>query len=42
VNRKIDDLVERGGFTIEKLDRFLLEGTPRIFGTMYRGTATPG
>jgi len=41
VNRKIDDLVERGGFSIEKLDRFLLEGTPRLFGTMYRGAAVP-
>ncbi len=37
VNRKIDDLVRAGGFEIEKLERFLADGAPRMFGEMYRG-----
>jgi SAM-dependent methyltransferase len=37
VNRRIDAIVREGGFTLEKLDRFLAEGAPRMFGEMYRG-----
>jgi ubiquinone/menaquinone biosynthesis C-methylase UbiE len=39
VNRKIDALVEQGGFRMASLERFLAEGAPRMFGEMYRGTA---
>jgi len=39
VNRRIDSLIREGGFEIEKLDRFLMPETPRLFGEMYRGTA---
>ncbi len=43
INRRIDAIVEESGFAIQRLDRFLMEGTPRIFAEMYRGTATaPG
>ena len=41
VNRKIDALVEQGGFRLAALERFLAEGAPRMFGEMYRGTASP-
>jgi len=37
VNRQIDALVAEGGFALAKLDRFLAEGAPRMFGEMYRG-----
>jgi hypothetical protein len=37
VNRKIDALVREGGFTLARLDRFLADGAPRMFGEMYRG-----
>ncbi len=37
VNRRIDEIVREGGFAIEKLERFLAEGAPRMFGEMYRG-----
>ena len=39
VNRKIDALVEQGGFHLRSLERFLAEGAPRLFGEMYRGVA---
>jgi ubiquinone/menaquinone biosynthesis C-methylase UbiE len=42
VNRRIDALVEAGGFRLDALDRFTAEGAPRMFGEMYRGVATPG
>jgi ubiquinone/menaquinone biosynthesis C-methylase UbiE len=41
VNRKIDALVEQGGFRIGSLERFLADGAPRMFGEMYRGAASP-
>jgi ubiquinone/menaquinone biosynthesis C-methylase UbiE len=41
VNRKIDTLVEQGGFQLASLDRFVAERTPRMFGEMYRGLARP-
>lgn len=37
VNRRIDAIVREGGFALAKLDRFLAEGAPRVFGEMYRG-----
>ena len=42
VNRKMDALIENAGFRMEQLDRFLAEGAPEIFGTMYRGAARHG
>ena len=39
INRKIDRLVEEGGFELELLDRFRAKG-PRIVAQMYRGVAT--
>jgi ubiquinone/menaquinone biosynthesis C-methylase UbiE len=41
VNRKIDDLIETAGFTLENLDRFCVDGVPRLFGETYRGVARP-
>jgi ubiquinone/menaquinone biosynthesis C-methylase UbiE len=41
VNRKIDALVEEGGFELKAHDRFLAEGAPRMFAEMYRGSAAP-
>ena len=39
LNRPIDRLIAGAGFGIERLDRFVMEGTPKIVGTMYRGGA---
>ncbi|MCR9094863.1 MAG: class I SAM-dependent methyltransferase [bacterium] len=39
INRKIDRLVEEGGFEMESLDRFRAKG-PGIVAQMYRGVAT--
>ena len=39
INRKIDRLVEEGGFEMERLDRFRGQG-PSIVAQMYRGVAT--
>ncbi len=39
VNRKIDDLFEQAGLRVEKLDRFCVDGVPRLFGETYRGAA---
>ena len=39
LNRRIDRLIIESGLKIERLDRFTLEGVPRIGGTMYRGRA---
>lgn len=39
VNRKIDDLFTQAGLRIEALDRFCVEGVPRLFGETYRGVA---
>ncbi len=41
VNRRIDALVETGGFRLRALERFVAERTPRLFGEMYRGVALP-
>jgi len=42
LDRKIDALVAGAGFALERVDRFVAEGAPEIFGTMYRGSATRG
>ncbi len=39
INRKIDQLVEEGGFELRSLDRFRARG-PGIVAQMYRGVAT--
>ena len=41
LNRRIDRLIEDGGFTVERLDRFVMEGLPRPGANMYRGVASP-
>jgi hypothetical protein len=38
MNRSIDALVERGGFEIQRLERFRYTG-PALLGHMYRGSA---
>jgi SAM-dependent methyltransferase len=38
INRKIDRIVEDGGFEMASLDRFQAKG-PRLLGQMYRGVA---
>ena len=35
----IETLVRSGGFRDVQVERFLLDGTPRIAGSMYRGVA---
>jgi SAM-dependent methyltransferase len=39
LNRPIDSLVEKAGFTLDSLDRFQYKG-PRVLAQMYRGFAT--
>lgn len=39
MNRRIDLLIQEGGFAITNLERFLLPKSPRILAEMYRGTA---
>lgn len=41
LNRPIDQLVSKAGFELRTLERFVQEGTPRLFGSMYRGIAAP-
>lgn len=41
LNRRIDRLIEEAGFTVERLDRFVMEGLPRPGADMYRGVACP-
>lgn len=41
LNRRIDRLIEEGGFSAEQLDRFVMEGVPRPGADMYRGVARP-
>ena len=41
LNRRIDRLIEDGGFTVEQLDRFVMDGLPRPGADMYRGVASP-
>jgi SAM-dependent methyltransferase len=39
LHRRIDRLIEQGGLRLLHVDRFEMEGIPRIGGTMYRGEA---
>lgn len=39
LNRQIDRLITQSGLTIAHLDRFSMQGVPRLAGEMYRGTA---
>ncbi len=39
LDRPVAALIRKGGFELTKLDRFSLDGVPRIFGEMYRGIA---
>lgn len=41
LNRRIDRLISEAGLHILQLDRFVMEGVPRIGGELYRGIATP-
>jgi len=41
LNRRIDQLIREAGLRILQLDRFAMEGVPRIGGELYRGIATP-
>jgi len=41
LNRRIDRLIKEGGLSIVTLNRFEMQGVPRIGGTMYRGSAIP-
>lgn len=41
LNRPIDELVQRAGFTIDQLDTFYMSG-PKPLGHMYEGVATKG
>jgi len=40
LNRPIEALIREAGLQVDHLDRFRLEGVPRIVGEMYRGVAT--
>jgi 16S rRNA U516 pseudouridylate synthase RsuA-like enzyme len=40
LNRQIDRLITQSGLEIVHLDRFSMQGVPRLAGEMYRGTAT--
>ncbi len=42
LNRRIDRLIGKAGLHIVQLDRFLMEGVPRIGGELYRGVAHAG
>lgn len=39
LNRQIDRLVTQSGLTITHLDRFSMQGVPRLVGEMYQGAA---
>ena len=41
LNRRIDQLINQSGLHLLHLDRFQMEGIPRIVGEMYRGQAAP-
>ena len=41
LNRQIDLLIKDAGLHLEQLDRFQLEGVPKVAAQMYRGTASP-
>ncbi len=39
VNRAMDRLIQKAGFEIVRLDRFVMQNSPRILGETYRGQA---
>jgi ubiquinone/menaquinone biosynthesis C-methylase UbiE len=39
MNRAMDVLLQKAGFKITTLDRFVMANAPRVLGEMYRGTA---
>jgi len=41
LNRPVDRLIREAGLYLLQLDRFVMEGIPRIAGELYRGVATP-
>lgn len=41
LNRRIDLLISGGGLGIRHLDRYTLQGVPRVGGELYRGVAVP-
>jgi len=40
LNRDIAGIIEAGGMTITKLDRYYNKGEPKAFGSMYEGVAS--
>ena len=40
LNRDIPAIIERGGFTISRLDTYYGKGEPKPYGSMYEGLAT--
>lgn len=42
LNRRIDQLIERAGFSTAEVDRFVMQTVPRVGGSMYRGQAVRG
>ena len=40
VTRDIRQIVERGGFSLERLDTYYIEKDPKVFGYTYEGVAT--
>jgi len=42
INRRIDALVREAGLEIRSLERYVLEGAPRMMAEMYRGAAGRG
>jgi ubiquinone/menaquinone biosynthesis C-methylase UbiE len=40
LTRPIAQLIEKAGFTIEKLDNYYMDGEPKSFGYIYEGRAT--
>ncbi|MFM8540941.1 MAG: class I SAM-dependent methyltransferase [Nitrospira sp.] len=41
LNRQIEAIIRQAGLIITQLERFQMEGVPRVAGAMYRGIATP-
>lgn len=39
VNRKIDALVQEAGFDLPSFEFFVMDDTPRMFGSLYKGAA---
>lgn len=42
LNRKIDQEIQDAGFKIIELERFKVDGVPRVFGEVYEGAARRG